>query len=202
MTRTELLPCPFCGGDRLKHFGKEIQCQQCQALGPIPADGEVTHQIAIDWWNRRPAPTLKPLWQQDAENADAGAERINRLLERAKALFAAMPEDEVRAIWTAQRESFARGMATPCEHGALDFEQCPLCRGENLHGPFHIGDPVEKITGDYRARGVVRGVFSLTNGAVRYVVEHQAEGGGSFCHIYSARNLALIKPGEPACSNS
>lgn len=52
-TISELKPCPFCGGDRLKHFGKEIQCQQCQALGPLPADGEVTHQIAIDWWNRR-----------------------------------------------------------------------------------------------------------------------------------------------------
>ncbi|KEQ05719.1 Lar family restriction alleviation protein [Pseudorhizobium pelagicum] len=53
----KLLPCPFCGGDRLKHFGKEIQCQQCQALGPLPADGEITPQIATDWWNRRaPAP--------------------------------------------------------------------------------------------------------------------------------------------------
>lgn len=52
-TIRELKPCPFCGGDRLKHFGKEIQCQQCQALGPLPADGEVTHQIVIDWWNRR-----------------------------------------------------------------------------------------------------------------------------------------------------
>lgn len=52
-TISELKPCPFCGGDRLKHFGKEIQCQQCQALGPLPADGEVTHQIVIDWWNRR-----------------------------------------------------------------------------------------------------------------------------------------------------
>lgn len=55
-TSSGLLPCPFCGGDRLKHFGKEIQCQQCQALGPLPADGEVTYQIAIDWWNRRTTP--------------------------------------------------------------------------------------------------------------------------------------------------
>lgn len=54
-TMSELKPCPFCGGDRLKHFGKEIQCQQCQALGPLPADGEVTRQIVIDWWNRRAA---------------------------------------------------------------------------------------------------------------------------------------------------
>lgn len=27
-----------------------------------------------------------------------------------------------------QRQSFARGMAARCEHGELDFEQCPKCR--------------------------------------------------------------------------
>lgn len=27
----------------------------------------------------------------------------------------------------AQRKSFIRGMTTPCEHGELDFEQCPQC---------------------------------------------------------------------------
>lgn len=29
----------------------------------------------------------------------------------------------------AQRQSFARGMSFRCEHGELDFEQCPKCRG-------------------------------------------------------------------------
>lgn len=29
----------------------------------------------------------------------------------------------------AQRQSWIRGMCTPCEHGELDFEQCPQCRG-------------------------------------------------------------------------
>lgn len=28
----------------------------------------------------------------------------------------------------AQRRSWVRGMTTPCEHGELDFEQCPKCR--------------------------------------------------------------------------
>lgn len=54
---------------------------------------------------------------------------------------------------------------------------------------FEIGQTVEKFTGDYAAKGEVRGIFTMTSGAVRYAVEHKAEGGGSFCHIYSARNL-------------
>lgn len=27
----------------------------------------------------------------------------------------------------AQRQSFVRAFTTPCEHGELDFEQCPEC---------------------------------------------------------------------------
>ena len=57
---------------------------------------------------------------------------------------------------------------------------------------FGVGDRVEKITGDYRAFGEVRAVFTMSGGAVRYVVEHRAEGGGSFCHIYSGGNLRRV----------
>jgi hypothetical protein len=56
-------------------------------------------------------------------------------------------------------------------------------------GHFAVGDPVEKFTGDYYAFGIVRGVFELSNGAIRYAVEHKAEGGGSFTHIYNGANL-------------
>jgi hypothetical protein len=57
---------------------------------------------------------------------------------------------------------------------------------------FKIGGLVEKHTGDHRAKGEVRGVLTL-----RYVVEHKAEGGGSFCHIYSGQNLRLVeRPSE------
>lgn len=58
---------------------------------------------------------------------------------------------------------------------------------------FSVGDQVEKHTGDYRAKGEVRGIFAMTNGAIRYVVEHPAEGGGSFCHIYSEKNLRKVE---------
>lgn len=29
----------------------------------------------------------------------------------------------------AQRQSWVRGMTARCEHGEVDFEQCPKCRG-------------------------------------------------------------------------
>ncbi|MDI6836749.1 MAG: MazG-like family protein [Rhizobiaceae bacterium] len=59
---------------------------------------------------------------------------------------------------------------------------------------FYIGEQVEKHTGDYTAGGEVRAVFAMKNGAIRFVVEHQAEGGGSFCHIYSEKNLRKVAP--------
>lgn len=57
---------------------------------------------------------------------------------------------------------------------------------------FALFDPVEKYTGDYTARGLIVGRFTMTSGAERYVVEHKADGGGSFCHIYSPANLRRI----------
>lgn len=58
---------------------------------------------------------------------------------------------------------------------------------------FQFREQVEKYTGDYRAKGEVRGIFPMKNGAIRFVVEHPAEGGGSFCHIYSEKNLRRVE---------
>ena len=63
---------------------------------------------------------------------------------------------------------------------------------------YEIGDQVEKFSGEYRALGDVRTRFTTKRGAVRYVVEHEAEGGGSFCHIYSGANLRLRAGGDDA----
>jgi hypothetical protein len=59
---------------------------------------------------------------------------------------------------------------------------------------LRIGDQVEKHTGDYRIKGEIRAVFTMSGGAVRYVVEHKAEGGGSFAHIYAASNIRRVAP--------
>lgn len=58
---------------------------------------------------------------------------------------------------------------------------------------FQFGEQVEKHTGDYTAKGEVRGIFPMKNGAIRFVVEHPSEGGGSFCHIYSEKNLRRVE---------
>lgn len=60
---------------------------------------------------------------------------------------------------------------------------------------FEIGDHVLKHTGDYQIKGEVRGIIIKKNGEFRYVVEHTAEGGGSFLHIYSATNLRKVQYG-------
>lgn len=54
---------------------------------------------------------------------------------------------------------------------------------------FEVGDLVIKVTGDYNIKGTVRSVFTMENGAIRIVVEHKAEGGGSFLHVYGEANL-------------
>jgi hypothetical protein len=67
--------------------------------------------------------------------------------------------------------------------------------GQNWH--FNIGACVEKYSGDYSAFGVVVGRFEIEPEKRRYVVKHKAEGGGAFCHIYSAANLRLALPAPP-----
>lgn len=63
---------------------------------------------------------------------------------------------------------------------------------------YEINDKVEKVTGDYRIKGIVRSVFTKCNGETRLVVEHNAEGGGSFLHIYGPSNLVLLTGDDPA----
>ena len=69
----------------------------------------------------------------DCDQLDAaGAQPLSELSDQAKKRVEAMSEDEIEAMLRAQRESFVRGMTTPCEHGVLDFEQCSECRASAL----------------------------------------------------------------------
>lgn len=79
-----------------------------------------------------------PLYRQPPPPAEQTT-GLNDLIEKSKAKLADMSEEERQAMWQAQSESFVRAMTTPCEHGVLDFEQCPQCRAP---APAeHVGDP-------------------------------------------------------------
>lgn len=54
--------------------------------------------------------------------------QISELIKAAFSRLHAMSPEEQTAHWEAQRQSWARGMRTPCEHGQLDYEQCAECR--------------------------------------------------------------------------
>lgn len=56
-------------------------------------------------------------------------EKLKQLLADAKARTDAMSPEEREEMWRRQRESYVRSMTTPCEHGVLDWETCPDCRG-------------------------------------------------------------------------
>lgn len=53
---------------------------------------------------------------------------LQTLVDRAMARFNAMTPEQRLEHRRLQRESFVRGMTTPCEHGVLDFESCRECR--------------------------------------------------------------------------
>ena len=53
---------------------------------------------------------------------------LEQAVARAMKRFNALSPEEKAAHRRAQRESWVRGMTTPCEHGVLDFEQCGDCR--------------------------------------------------------------------------
>lgn len=59
---------------------------------------------------------------------------LQQMLADAVDRVKAMTPEEQTAMWRDQRESWVRGMTQGCEHGVLDFEQCPQCWGESEEG--------------------------------------------------------------------
>lgn len=66
--------------------------------------------------------------QQEKTNPAPVSQPLDELIAQSKVRLAAMTEEERQAMWQAQRESMVRAMTTGCEHGVLDFEDCPQCR--------------------------------------------------------------------------
>jgi hypothetical protein len=54
---------------------------------------------------------------------------LEELIRKSKEAVAKMTPEEYAAMIEEQKRSFVRGMTATCEHGVLDFEQCPKCRG-------------------------------------------------------------------------
>jgi hypothetical protein len=63
------------------------------------------------------------LAQDEIVSVDLRGGAVNELLELCRVHQMTPAEIE------AQRQSWIRGMTNGCEHGVLDFEQCPKCRG-------------------------------------------------------------------------
>lgn len=59
---------------------------------------------------------------------------------------------------------------------------------------FRVGDPVQKVGGDYTFEGWVVAAFTKRSGAVRFVVEDDR----GVLHVYSQKNLELRDP-EQEC---
>lgn len=54
---------------------------------------------------------------------------VEEMVRVAKAKVDAMTHEEREAMYRAHARSWVRGLTARCEHGVLDFEQCPKCRG-------------------------------------------------------------------------
>lgn len=59
---------------------------------------------------------------------------LDDLIARSKEAVVKMTPQERAEMLEAQKASFVRGMMARCEHGVLDFEQCPKCRGWDEEG--------------------------------------------------------------------
>lgn len=53
---------------------------------------------------------------------------LNELLAKAGAAYDAMTPEQKAELHEAQKKSWVRAFTIPCEHGWLDFEDCPECR--------------------------------------------------------------------------
>ena len=60
--REALLPCPFCGSQRVQPFDNSVSCCECGATGPDLGHciGEKCRIEAIAAWNRRALPFQEP----------------------------------------------------------------------------------------------------------------------------------------------
>ncbi len=82
----------------------------------------------VDRWEPDCDGQDRVMWENAVEalefsEVDPGDLALGELLELSRTYQMTPEETE------AQRQSWVRGMTARCEHGELDFERCPKCRG-------------------------------------------------------------------------
>lgn len=113
-----------------------------QLVYAILCDGQEPPSSAEHWegWvSRRIVAALRAERERGApeELPETWAEKVARLREEAgrkltldELIAHARQHTMSPAEIEEQRASWVRAFTTPCEHGVLDFEQCPDCRAE------------------------------------------------------------------------
>ena len=106
--------------DQIRDFSWQIDRRYDREVFPLWLAKEVYEQALFLFG--------KPLYASPVPSGGAeGSANLRELVAKAKAAYDAMTPEQKKAHDDAQRESFIRGMTTPCEHGVLDFEQCGDC---------------------------------------------------------------------------
>lgn len=117
----------------------------CQYITTVELDGNTINATFIDletgrvqYWNagEQVEATGKVRILLEAKTKTVSLDpvlsnELDKLLEQAKQHMARMSPEDRRKMYEEQKQSLARALSTPCEHGVLDFEQCPDCRGHS-----------------------------------------------------------------------
>ncbi|TWA74133.1 Lar family restriction alleviation protein [Azospirillum brasilense] len=173
--KTELLPCPFCGSNRITVWnirdGQQAVCKDCHAEGAPAFNGpgdDKTHAAAIAAWNRRPAVEAAPDLTETLEAAhmllvqEYGSygqdepetriiKKLGALLSAARAVSAPAAAPGGVEGWTAIPNCVIHGLLVGIEDAIKTFEhgktraKTKSDRGSQQLGIYHLECPLHRL---------------------------------------------------------